>query len=218
MVQRRTYEKISVKKEDVISYLQPNGNFTKKLRAKEIPKDLESQIDQLLHIANDFMSPKGIFQLFSVNDLPKRECFAETQQVALAIVTIGVKLPSEVNRLMSEGKYVDGVIFDAIGSAGVEKVADLVNLEITKIAEKQDLSFSSRYSPGYCQWSVNDQRIFFSHLPADDIGVTLSDGYMMQPIKSVSFAINLGTNIKKSKWETRCKNCEDRGQCTYRLS
>ena len=28
---------------------------------------------------------------------------------------------------------------------------------------------------------------------------------------------NIGKDIKNSRWENRCRRCEDRGQCTYRM-
>ena len=112
---------------------------------------------------------------------------------------------------------MDGVILDAIGSAGVEAIADELNREINQEISEKDLEYSKRYSPGYCHWNVRDQEIIFNILPTDEIGVYLTEAFLMTPIKSVSFAINIGPNIKKSHWENRCKSCEDRGQCTYRM-
>jgi hypothetical protein len=48
-------------------------------------------------------------------------------------------------------------------------------------------------------------------------GVFLTDASLMTPIKSVSFVINIGNGIHNSRWENRCRSCEDRGQCTYRM-
>jgi cobalamin-dependent methionine synthase I len=167
--------------------------------------------------AQELFEPKSLKRIFSQSDLPNRECFAEAEKVALAVVTIGKNLPLEVNRLMGSGELVDGVILDAIGSAAVEAIADLVNNQINEEVEKQELEYSKRYSPGYCHWDVKDQQIIFDLLPTEEIDVFLTDAYLMTPIKSVSFAINIGRGIKNSRWENRCRSCEDRGQCTYRM-
>lgn len=167
--------------------------------------------------AQELFEPKSLYRIFSQSDLPDRECFAEAEEVALAVVTIGRNLPQEVNKLMDSGEYVDGVILDAIGSAGVEAIADLINNQINEEVRKQQLEYSKRYSPGYCYWDVKDQEIIFEALPTKEIDVFLTDAYLMTPIKSVSFAINIGKEIKNSRWENRCKSCDNRGLCTYRM-
>jgi len=167
--------------------------------------------------AQDLFEPKSLYRIFKKSDLPERDCFAEARKIALAVVTIGEKLPLEVNKLMESGDYVDGVILDAIGSAGVEVIADLVNNEINEEVRSQHLEYSKRYSPGYCHWNVKDQEIIFRLLPTEEIEVFLTDAFMMTPIKSVSFVINIGNNIGNSMWENRCKSCEDRGQCSYMM-
>jgi cobalamin-dependent methionine synthase I len=217
LIQRRFFEEISLREKDIVYYLQRTGNSSTLSTRKALTSDLKLQIDRMEPIAIKLFKPKGIFKIFCASELPARECFAEADKIALAIVTIGISLPQEVNNLMNSGEYVDGVILDAFGSAGVEEVADQIDREIKEIARDQKLQYSQRYSPGYCQWGVQDQQIIFNHLPGQEIGVSLSEGFMMNPIKSVSFAINIGKNIKKSKWEMRCKTCEDRGQCTYRM-
>ena len=217
MIQRRDYEEISVQDKDILYYLQRSGKPSPKSAQKPLTQDLRTQIDRIEPIAVGLFDPKGLFKIFDAIELPSRECFAQAEKIALAIVTIGPSLPSKVNNLMDSGSFVEGVILDAFGSAGVEQVADQVNQEIQEIVRDQNLECSLRFSPGYCQWGVRDQKMIFQNLPGEDIGVSLSDGFMMQPIKSVSFAINIGEDIKKSKWEKRCKTCEDRGQCTYRM-
>jgi hypothetical protein len=217
LIQRRIYEEISLQGKDIIYYLQRSGKSTPKSPRKAITQDLKIQIDRMENTAAKLFEPKGIFQIYETSELPPRECFAEADNIALAIVTIGASLPSKVNSLMDSGSYVDGVILDAFGSAGVEQVANQINQEIDAFAKNKNLDTSRRFSPGYCQWGVQDQTFIFDLLPGDEIGVVLTEGFMMQPIKSVSFAINIGNNIKKSKWESRCKTCEDRGQCTYRM-
>ena len=146
-----------------------------------------------------------MYKIFNTLSLPTRMCFEEAREVALAIVTIGRALPDEVNYLMNAGKYVDGIILDAIGSAGAELLADLVNFEIAEEAKKKSLQYSKRYSPGYCKWDLSDQKMFFKFLPAHEIEVHLTDGYLMVPIKSISFAINIAKNITQSRWENRCR-------------
>jgi hypothetical protein len=49
------------------------------------------------------------------------------------------------------------------------------------------------YSPGYCGWDITGQRALFAALSPDDIGVTLTESCLMQPLKSVSGVLVVGT-------------------------
>ena len=166
--------------------------------------------------AKDLIQAKAVYKIFDAKNLPFRDCFKDAEKVALALVTIGPKLPRETTKLLNEGNFVDGVILDAIGSAGAEEIANIINDEINTKAKTEGFEYSRRFSPGYCSWDVKDQHLIFSELPGNEIGVSLSDSNMMTPIKSVTFAINLGKQIKESRWENRCKYCEI-GDCSYRL-
>jgi hypothetical protein len=208
--------KIQLSNKDIISYLDRRKN-KKKLNEKTFSDEITSRIEAMKDRAQELFEPKSLYRIFSKSDLPDRECFAEAEKIALAVVTIGKKVPQEVNKLMEMGEYVDGVILDAIGSAGVEAIADLINHQINDEVERQHLGYSKRYSPGYCFWNVKDQEIIFGLLPVEEIDVHLTNAYLMTPIKSVSFAVNIGKDIKTGQWENRCKSCENRGQCTYRM-
>jgi hypothetical protein len=200
----------------VISYLNLQNN-QKKVSRKRNTTNFNTRIKELLISTQELISYQSVYDIFKASDLPLRSCFEEAERVALAILTIGPDLPEKANSAMNKGEYVDGVIYDAIGSAAVESLADKVNLEINQEATKLSLDFSKRYSPGYCNWDVKDQEIIFDHLPAHLINVSLTESYLMSPIKSVSFAVNFGKDISSTKWENRCKFCDDRDFCLYKM-
>ncbi len=43
-----------------------------------------------------------------------------------------------------------------------------------------------RYSPGYCGWDITGQRQLFRALRPEDIGITLRESCLMEPLKSIS--------------------------------
>jgi len=51
-----------------------------------------------------------------------------------------------------------------------------------------------RFAPGYKGWDVSGQKLIFSVLPAAEIGVRLTESFMMIPRKSYSFRINYFKN------------------------
>ncbi|UCE26659.1 MAG: hypothetical protein JSW52_09965, partial [Candidatus Coatesbacteria bacterium] len=49
-----------------------------------------------------------------------------------------------------------------------------------------------RYSPGYCGWDISGQKKLFEYLKPNDVGITLRESYLMEPLKSVSGVIVAG--------------------------
>jgi cobalamin-dependent methionine synthase I len=43
-----------------------------------------------------------------------------------------------------------------------------------------------RFSPGYCDWPISEQKKVFELVQADMIGVSLNESFLMNPRKSVS--------------------------------
>ncbi|MHB8579979.1 MAG: vitamin B12 dependent-methionine synthase activation domain-containing protein [Ignavibacteriaceae bacterium] len=78
---------------------------------------------------------------------------------------------------------------------------------------KRGMKITNRYSPGYCNWNVSEQHLFFSLLPQNFCGITLTESSLMLPVKSISGIIGIGSNVKYSKYF--CDKCGVK-DCTYR--
>ena len=167
--------------------------------------------------ARELIKPKAIYDIFDRKELPHRGCFDEAQKVALAICTIGSELPDLAKELMKGGKLVEGVLFDAIGSVAAEAVASEINIVINERAKDLSHQVTERFSPGYCDWDISDQQLFFDKLNAKEINVALTDAFIMLPVKSICFAVNMGNNVLDSRWENRCMYCNEE-DCSHRRS
>ncbi len=175
----------------------------------EASDKMKLQIERMITVAMPYIEEHRAFNIFDRINLPDKPYFASATKIGMAICTIGPALPKLTEKYLQEGKLSDGVILDAIGSVAADHLADLVNEEINREAESIGLVPSMRYSPGYCDMGVEDQNIIFGRI--DNVGVTLSSSSMMNPVKSVSFAINIG-----DKFVNRCRTCEKRDNCPDR--
>ena len=111
-----------------------------------------------------------------------------------------------------------GVIIDAIASHAAEQTAEYVNKTIIEDIkdEIKGKKVTFRFSPGYCQWELGKgQEMIFNLLETNKIGVTLSESMLMTPIKSVSFAINIGEEIDDKLGSRDCETCS-MVNCAYR--
>ena len=135
------------------------------------------------------------------------------QTVAVFTLTIGSHLETTVAQLADDGRILQAAVLDAVGSSIVEKLADFVQGKISEIAHAQGLVVSRRFSPGYCDWDVGQQKMVFRAMRGDYAGIQLTDGCLMMPRKSISGIIALG-NIEVENYNP-CTAC-DKKDCVGR--
>ena len=111
-------------------------------------------------------------------------------KVVLLAATIGPQVDALIRRHSSLDP-VYASILQATGAMFIEKLVDLVNSEIKKIAAAQGLKTRPRYSPGYGDVPLEVQKDFFRLLPCTRIGLTLMDTLIMAPEKSVTAFVGL---------------------------
>jgi len=116
----------------------------------------------------------------------------KANKVAVFVLTIGNYLEDTAARLAQDGLILQSAVLDAIGSDATERLADSVESQISEVAHNQGLTISRRFSPGYCDWDVSQQKMVFQTMKEDYAGVHLTDGCLMLPRKSISGIIGIG--------------------------
>ena len=177
---------------------------------------IERNIAGAIERAHDLLRTAGIYVIGSGSDLRGSSVFEGLERVAYCVCTIGSALEEEATRLSDEGELLQAVLLDAAGSVAAEAVAEYMDGCIREEAAAMGLKTSCRASPGYGDWDVREQAKIFRIVPAERIGVTLSESSMMIPRKSVSFAIHIDERPKRLRSENSCRNC-DQADCPYRL-
>jgi len=133
--------------------------------------------------------------------------------VAVFLCTAGKEIGTRSRRLMQEGDLLKGYIYDVIGSAIVEAAAARMQEFLKNEMILAGKKITNRYSPGYCGWDVAEQHKLFSLLPGNFCGISLTGSALMDPVKSVSGFIGIGTEVRFNPYP--CELC-DRVSCLYR--
>jgi hypothetical protein len=128
--------------------------------------------------------------------------------VAVFALTIGNYLEELVAYLAENSLMVQATVLDAIGSGAVENLAGDVEERIKRDANGGGLITSRRFSPGYCDWKVSQQRMVFRALNGDTGGVSLTKSMLMMPQKSVSGIIGIGLPDKDIENYNPCLTCK----------
>jgi hypothetical protein len=165
---------------------------------------------QAIAIYREFAIPIGIVMEISKKDFanifvgegkndgesPVKPIYESSDELALFAVTIDENICAEISRLFKSNDFALGSMLDSAASEGTEMAAQIIEniyrKHLSKIGLMNQKNGTLRLSPGYCGWHIGAQRKLFQHLKPEDIGITLNDSFLMQPLKSISGVIILG--------------------------
>lgn len=175
-------------------------------------RDIELVQDSRVFVegSDDLLSHLIVFESEVIARL-LRQC----RRVAVLVVTIGSHLEEMTSKLAGDGLILQASVLDAIGSDAVEKVADFVQNMVEEAAHAEGFGISRRFSPGYCDWDISQQRAVFRAVTGDSAGVHLTDRCLMIPQKSISGIIGLGPSEGNVEDYNPCKTC-DKDDCRGR--
>ena len=194
----------------------------------------DEMIESICEEARLLLTVKGIWQIYGydceknlVLSSPKFKIEGESiekhlqgcEKAVCMAVTVGDRIEQEVTAEFKKGGYVCSMILDAAATCAVEQAADAMEKVIAQEVSKEGYKTIWRYSPGYGDWSLHEQRDFFKITGAKEIGMHLSPMLMLMPRKSITAIIGLkkiSADEKNSKQEKNsCATC-DKTDCEAR--
>jgi Vitamin B12 dependent methionine synthase, activation domain len=102
------------------------------------------------------------------------------------VATLGDRIENTIGILTDNRSISDAYIVDAVGSVGVEQLVEGFQGAMESVFRTRNKGLTLRFSPGYCDWPLREQKKLFTLVEADLIGVSLSECCLMTPRKSVS--------------------------------
>jgi len=134
---------------------------------------------------------------------------------ALMAVTLGAETDRR-QLLLEQKSMADAVVFDAVCTAMIESAADNCEERLRRAVSAEGYFLNGRYSPGYGDFSMTQQGEVLGLLDAGRrLGITLTEGFLMLPRKSVSAALGIFRELPES--EARgCGVCSMRETCRVR--
>ncbi len=116
---------------------------------------------------------------------------AGCKEVYIFAATIGAAFDRFLTRTRLTS-MAEAAVLQACGAAAIEAVCDALNEKLRKEAEAEGKVLCSRYSPGYGDLALDNQRGVFEVLnPPKYIGLSLMDTMIMSPEKSVTAIIGI---------------------------
>lgn len=130
------------------------------------------------------------FGFFTVKSANLSKCLHECEKSIIFAATVGIEIDRLIARY-SRISPVKSLCFQSIGAERIEALCDTFENDI-KNNSSSILKLQNRFSPGYGDLDLSVQRNIFDLLECNKrIGLTLTDGMLMIPSKSVTAIIGV---------------------------
>ncbi|HDL03760.1 MAG TPA: hypothetical protein ENH25_06475 [candidate division Zixibacteria bacterium] len=202
----------------------------------EIPEKISELADLALELFAELCEPAGLIGDLSVSQFreiysgegrneiltPVAKIFPLADHLALFAMTVGEPVGERIAELFDTNEFALASMLDTTASEATELAgiySEQAYLEdLITAGDVSPESFIMRYSPGYCGWHISGQRKLFEYLEPENIGISLTNSYMMRPLKSISGVMLVGpANIHKFDITYPfCDQCIDKG-CRARI-
>jgi len=207
---------IQVPEKEVLRYLGYQGS--------EANEQVLNEIKCLTNELKENINPKNIYNIYdctvnspdvkignmTINSSSLAEHLDGCSKVILMAVTLGVEADTIIRKYNVQNMQ-KALITGVICSVMVENYCNLSEKE----AVNQSALFPvKRYSPGYGNFAITYQKDILRQLDCSKhIGLTMTNGYMLTPVKSVTAVIGLTHQQKNT--EEKCGKCTNL-QCNIR--
>lgn len=212
---------IAVEHSEILRYLGYHG--------QQPDEQTQERIEGCLTELQQKAQPKSIFRAFELTlpapDMLKIETLlvhsrnlARNLKGCTCVYLMAATLGVDVDRIITRASAVrisDAVIYQAAAAALIESYCDEVNDALRHEAETQGLYCRPRFSPGYGDFKIEHQRDLVRLLDTPrKIGLTVTDSYLLAPMKSVTAVIGLSREPQPCH-RRGCEECEKKN-CTFR--
>ena len=181
-------------KKEVLRYLRTNSKTQDDL--------ILALVDKAIEAVENGVNPKTLYRIFdcsvSENSVEidgrvfKSKRLAENLSGCKRVVLFGATLGIECDRMINlslHGNLSLGMALQAAAAQKIEEVCDSLEEEIKM---KNGVSLRQRYSPGYFDLDITEQKKVFELLELTKrIGITLTQTCEMLPSKSVTAFIGI---------------------------
>jgi len=209
---------IRIDKEDVYRYLGYPAGQKMPTRMSPLLNEYLENVNNLVdasysYVIKDVEFVHGSFVIVENSVIFESKIIAkmleQCEMVAVFALTIGDRLEKMVYKLADDGLVLQATVLDAIGSVAVESVADSMQNMLIAVTSAQGLCTSRRFSPGYCDWEIDQQKMVFQAMNGDSADVLLTNEYLMVPQKSLSGIIGIGTCEHNIQNYNPCNTCKE---------
>lgn len=207
------------RRKEILRYMGHRGEAT---------DEINRMIDACLPYSSEKSAPKSTFVIKKINILPGGVLIDGTELKSAALkknldgcdeaIIFASTIGAETDRFISAQFAIspaNAIIADAIATATIELYCDMLFEELGRSFEKEELFLRPRFSPGYGDLTLDNQKFFMEQTDASKrCGIYLTRSMMLTPAKSITGI----TGLSKTKTGCPPSGCEvcSKKNCKFR--
>lgn len=215
-------ENAAARKKEVLRYAGYRGQV--------LSDQMQRTVDQVIAQTEQLVRPRLVYRLFTLEKSEKTYYLKEAQfplkgekinthlDGCSKAILIAATLGEEMDRKIRASQVVspsEALLYDSCASEMIERVCDLGEERIALLEHLNKNLFTTRFSPGYGDFPLNEQKAFLQILDTSRrIGLFVSTGDVLMPMKSITAIIGIG--CKNQKKQSPCAVCEKRKDCFFK--
>ncbi len=223
-------EKKRIQTTNILAYELLNSIVYKKLGGDNatVSVRLRKMVDDAVSEIRKAADPRGMWRYASILsdetgmylddlDFPvKSRKISSVLRNASYAVVFAVTLGPDVDDILHNPDLTTGdrLVLDTVASVAVESCMDTLHTRLYYEALPEYI-VTHRYSPGYCDWHVSQQKHVFRFLSTDRIGLTLNESCLMNPRKSITAVLGVGEEDVIREEGNACLSC-GKTRCPFR--
>lgn len=170
--------------------------------ATQLPAIQKEETETYINEAKDLLQLKGAIRrlhlviaerdtvMFETGDIVTSEQLSkwlgDVREVVLMGATAGASVTEAIGRYANNGMLARASVLDAVASETTDAALDWLMSYLTGVIHREGKTLmTTRYSPGYGDFGLENQQIFHRLLNMQSIGVTLTPQCILVPEKSV---------------------------------
>ncbi|MGZ9021503.1 MAG: hypothetical protein ACXW3S_16470 [Rhodoplanes sp.] len=138
----------------------------------------------------------------------------ELTALACGVATIGARLEQRVTALCAERSVSLALALDALGNHCLHVLSRRLQDRMLAAARNRGLVLAGELRPGDPGLALDAQPTVLGLADADAIGVTVTRGCLLHPLKSISMVLGAGLGLPPAHW-SRCDDCRSRPTCKF---
>ncbi len=194
-----------------------------------LPSDIQKRIQKASQKVMELAAPRIIereFHFYNATFQLENTCFQIEGHSAHdylkncdSCILMAATLGSAIDELIRRTQITDmaeAVVIDSCASCAIENVCNNWQKQTEERLKESHRYATDRFSPGYGDLPLTMQREFCQLLDTSrKIGLSVSDGGLLTPIKSVTAILGIAKEPQPKKI-TGCQNCLLKGNCQFR--
>jgi hypothetical protein len=177
---------------------------------------VEAKYNYIFKMLPDIVDFRADFQIMKNDNDYFIERIGAYSNIVYCIISIGDKISDIISHRFEEKKYLDAILFDAIADQVLFNASSQFYSYIKKEASEKNLNLTYRFSPGSGQVEMRAQQYIFNAVkPKEKLGISITNGYMYRPIKTLGYVYGADKNLDPNENDHDCYYCSNKN-CRFR--